>query len=96
MSGLRLLTQANKKPQLAVEQRADLLLIDERKGRREAMRRGLPTTGTLGILLAAAERGSIDAAAVYHRLLTETSFRSTPGLQRSFLEQVREITKRTS
>jgi predicted nucleic acid-binding protein len=32
--------------QLAEEQRADLLLIDERKGSEEAKRRGLTTTGT--------------------------------------------------
>ncbi len=77
--------------QLAEEQRADLLLIDERKGRAEAMRRGLATTGTLGVLLAAAERGSIDAAAIYHRLIVETNFRSTPDLERRFLQQVEEI-----
>jgi predicted nucleic acid-binding protein len=34
--------------QLAEEQRASLLLIDERKGQSEAARRGLSTTGTLG------------------------------------------------
>jgi predicted nucleic acid-binding protein len=39
--------------QLAEEQHADLLLIDERHGRLEAKRRGIATTGTLGVLLAA-------------------------------------------
>ena len=77
--------------QLAEEQHADLLLIDERKGRIEATRRGLATTGTLGVLLAAAERGSIDAAAIYRRLIAETNFRSTPELEKSFLQQVEEI-----
>jgi predicted nucleic acid-binding protein len=67
-------------------------LIDERKGRIEATRRGLATTGTLGVLLAAAERGSIDAAAIYRRLIVETNFRSTPQLEKSFLRQVEEIT----
>jgi predicted nucleic acid-binding protein len=71
-------------------------LIDERKGRFEAIRRGLATTGTLGVLLAAAERGSIDAAAIYRRLITETNFRSTPELQRSFLQQVQEIIRSTN
>ncbi|MGH9611417.1 MAG: DUF3368 domain-containing protein, partial [Bryobacteraceae bacterium] len=41
--------------QLAEEQHADLLLIDERKGRQAAKRRGLRTTGTLGVLLAAGQ-----------------------------------------
>ena len=80
--------------QLAQEQRADLLLIDERRGRLEAMRRGLATTGTLGILLTAAERGLIDAAAVFHRLITETNFRTTADLRSRFLAEVRDMDKR--
>lgn len=47
--------------QLALEQRADLLLIDERRGRLEAIRRGLATTGTLGVLLAGAQSGLLGA-----------------------------------
>jgi predicted nucleic acid-binding protein len=39
--------------QLAEEQHANLLLIDERLGRSEARRRGIPTTGTLGYCLPA-------------------------------------------
>jgi predicted nucleic acid-binding protein len=35
---------------LAQELKAELLLIDDREGRREARRRFLPVTGTLGIL----------------------------------------------
>lgn len=77
--------------QLAEEEHADLLLIDERKGRVEARRRGLTTTGTLGVLLAAAERGSIDAAAAFRRLIAETTFRSTPALQRNFLQQIQQV-----
>ena len=48
--------------QLAQDQRADLLLIDERRGRQEAR---LATTGTLGVLLAGAQSGLVDAAAAY-------------------------------
>jgi uncharacterized protein len=82
--------------QLAQEQRADLLLIDERRGRVEAIRRGLATTGTLGVLLTAAERGSIDAAAVFSQLATETNFRTTPELSRIFLQTVREIATKST
>ncbi|HZR27677.1 MAG TPA: hypothetical protein VFA71_02770 [Terriglobales bacterium] len=74
--------------QLAEEQHADLLLIDERRGRLEAKRRGLITTGTLGVLLAAGEHGLIDPGAAYKRLIVETSFRTTPKLQKAFLDSL--------
>ncbi len=64
--------------QLAEENHADLLLIDERRGRSEARRRGLVTTGTLGVLIAAAQRRLIDPEAMYQQLLNTTNFRSTP------------------
>lgn len=78
--------------QLAVEQCADLLLIDERKGRFEAKRRGIATTGTLGVLLAAGRRGLVDAEAVYQRLVTETTFRAAPDVRERFLHLCRENT----
>jgi predicted nucleic acid-binding protein len=74
--------------QLADEQHADLLLIDERKGRPEAKRRGLRTTGTLGVLLSARELGLIDAEAAYRRLLIETSFRTSAALEAQFLGRI--------
>ena len=43
--------------------RADLLLIDERKGRSAARRLGLAVKGTLGVLLTARRRGLIGAVA---------------------------------
>jgi len=75
--------------QLAEEQHADLLLMDERKGRLEATRRGLRTTGTLGVLLSAKELGLIDPDAAYRRLLTETTFRTSAALEAQFLGRVR-------
>jgi predicted nucleic acid-binding protein len=42
---------------LAVESNADLILLDERIGRRAAKRLGLTAVGTLGILIAAKDRG---------------------------------------
>jgi len=43
--------------QIAQEQRADLLLIDERRGRLEARRRGLATTAHLAYFLLPPRRG---------------------------------------
>jgi predicted nucleic acid-binding protein len=74
--------------QLAEEQHADLLLIDERKGRFEAKRRGLKTTGTLGVLLSAGELRLIDPKAAYRRLLAETTFRASAALEAQFLGQI--------
>lgn len=44
---------------LALELRPDTLLIDERLGRRLALRHGLPVTGLLGLLVLAKQRGLI-------------------------------------
>ncbi len=44
---------------LAVEINAERLIIDERRGRNEAIRLGLQVTGILGIVLAAKQKGLI-------------------------------------
>lgn len=46
--------------QLAKEEHADLLLMDEKLGVRIAREQGLAVTGTLGVLLQAARRGLVD------------------------------------
>ena len=45
--------------QLSIEINAEVLLIDERIGRSEATRRGVPVGGTLGVLREAYRRGLI-------------------------------------
>lgn len=65
-----------------------LLMIDDRDGRREAVRRGIPTTGTLGVLNDAAQRGLIDLAQALDRL-SLTTFRASPLLIRELLERER-------
>jgi predicted nucleic acid-binding protein len=69
---------------LAEELSADLLLVDDRRGRAEAARRRLRATGTLGVLAQADQQGLINALDAYRRLLSETNFRSTPRLERNF------------
>ncbi len=46
---------------LAIETDADLILLDERIGRRAAQRLGLTAVGTLGVLIAAKDRGLLAA-----------------------------------
>lgn len=74
--------------QLASERGADLLLIDERRGYLAAERMGLTTTGTLGVLLNAGRQQWIDAELAYRRLLHETTFRTSKGLEAMFLGQL--------
>ena len=65
--------------QLAQEEHADLLLIDERMGAKLAKRQGLEVTGTLGILLLAARSGLVDIDAAIKKLQA-TDFRCSPQL----------------
>lgn len=69
--------------QLARQERADLLLMDEKLGVRIAREQGLAVTGTLGVLVQAARRGLIDVEQALtdlqatdfrcsHRVLEET------------------------
>jgi len=51
--------------QIAERHRPCWLLIDEKKGRREAARRGLASTGTLGVFAAADRIGKIDGVKMY-------------------------------
>jgi predicted nucleic acid-binding protein len=53
---------------LATAFSADLLLIDDARGRVEAHRRRLALTGTLGVLRSAAERGLLDVPVTLDRL----------------------------
>ena len=62
---------------------ADLLLLDERNGVRAAKKRGLPVTGTLGVLDLAADRGLINFVNAASAL-EQTTFRM-PKLVLEFL-----------
>jgi predicted nucleic acid-binding protein len=71
---------------LAVEQRATLLLMDERDGAAAARARNLKVVGTLGVLDIAAARGWVDLPATFARL-RQTTFRSPHRLMATMLEQ---------
>jgi len=69
---------------LALEIRADLLLIDERAGRQEAEARSIAVTGTLGVLLQAALRGYIDFP-VAMKQLRQCGFRTSASVEASMM-----------
>ena len=64
---------------LAQERHADLLLMDERDGRRVARGRGLRVTGIIGVLETAAIQGLIDLPSVLAQLQA-TTFYASPSL----------------
>lgn len=71
--------------QLAVEAKADVLLIDESEGRREALRRNLKVAGTVAVLERAAQSGLIDFRAALQRL-DQTNFLSAK-IREEFLKR---------
>lgn len=79
--------------QLAELLRAELLLIDDRRGRQAAEKRGIATTGTLGVLVAAAQQGLVDAEEEFRNLLRRTKFRVTPRIQSNFLTLAASLRK---
>lgn len=71
---------------LAQEYPVDLLIIDERAGRRAATNLGIPIIGTLGILDEAASLGLLNFAEAIAKL-TATNFRASPNLIQTLLDQ---------
>jgi predicted nucleic acid-binding protein len=72
--------------QLAAYLNSDLLLMDDRKGVRAAIRKGLRVTGTLGILDLAAQRGLTDFGQAVE-LLRQTNFRIPKAVLHALLER---------
>lgn len=72
--------------QLAAHLNADLLILDDKRAREAASRRGLPVTGLLGILDRAAARGLIAMPDALEKL-QRTSFRADPRILKLLLDR---------
>lgn len=78
---------------LAVERSADLLLVDERRGRAVAARFGIEVVGVLGVLIEAKRRAILVAVRpVLDDLITRSGFYISAPLYRRVLEEAGEST----
>ncbi len=77
---------------LALEVRADLLLIDERAGRREAEARHIAVAGTLAVLLQASIRGYIDFPETIKQL-RRCGFRTSKPIEEFVMARYEQIKK---
>jgi predicted nucleic acid-binding protein len=71
---------------LALELKADLLILDDRDARMEASRRSLIVIGTLRVLEDAAQLGLIDLPQALQRL-RQTTFRASEKLVQAMLDR---------
>ena len=77
---------------LANSRKADLLVMDEHKGRSVAKKMGLPITGTIGLLLKAFDEGMLTAGDIEECIdkLKETNVRISEGLFDIMREHIKE------
>lgn len=75
---------------LAEAMRADVLLMDERRGRAVAAQRSIPVIGTLGVLAAAKRLGAIDTAGPVVEALRADGFWLAQPLVDEFLRRLGE------
>ena len=89
---LRLLVDAGEAEsiQLAFEQNAHLLIIDDRKGRKIAKSRNIRIIGTGGILISAKETGLLIKVSPVLNELANVGYRLSPGLCKRIIELANE------
>ena len=75
---------------LARELKAELLLMDERRGRRRALQSGLTVVGTLGILIQARQRGLVGPLRPLLDQLRQLPFHMSESLYTEVLRHVGE------
>lgn len=76
---------------LAVERNSDLLLVDERRARRNALRLGVRVIGVLGILIEAKNTGLVrEIRSIIDNLVSEAGFRVAPRIVDQVLRIVGE------
>ena len=71
---------------LALELRADLLLMDDRRGVKAARRHGIDVTGTLGVLGLAGKHGLVNLVEAFD-LIKTASFRYPQAVMDEHLNQ---------
>ncbi len=77
---------------LSLEMKADLLLMDERRGRIVATNYGISVTGLLGLLLQAKNQGLIPVIKpLIDQLITQADFRVSPQLYTVILQASNEV-----
>lgn len=72
--------------QLAAEQNATLLLIDDRKGRKTAKKRGIHIIGTGGVLIVAKKAGLLAEVSPVLKELASIGYRLSPALCERIIE----------
>ena len=85
---LRLLVDAGEAEsiQLALEQNARLLIIDDRKGRKTAKSSGIRIIGTGGILISAKKAGLLEKISPVLNELANVGYRLSPSLCKRIIE----------
>jgi len=79
---------------LALQMDAEVVLMDEARGRRIAAARGLTLTGTLGTLILAKKQGLINRVASHLTRLAEEDFYMSDTLYEKVLRQAGEDQER--